>query len=213
VIWAIALLEAAVLAASLSIDAFAASFAYGCKKIKIPMLSLQIINVICTCVIGLSLLFGSILAPYIPDWLAVGLSFAILFLIGAAKLFDSVTKSIIRKYAQFNKEIKLSMFNFKFIIRLYADPEAADTDVSESISPREAVALAFSLSLDGLAVGFSAALLGVNPWAVIVFSLITDCVALLLGGWLGNKMASKLRFNISWLAGVLLIALAIGKLL
>ena len=91
-IWVVVLLKAAVLAISLSIDAFAASFAYGCKKITIPMASLHTINLICACVTGLSILFGSVLVPYIPEWLAVGLSFAILFLIGISKLFDSITK-------------------------------------------------------------------------------------------------------------------------
>ncbi|MCL2030868.1 MAG: manganese efflux pump [Oscillospiraceae bacterium] len=211
--WAIVLLEAAVLTASLSIDAFAAAFAYGCKKIKIPMLSLQIINWICAGVIGLSLLSGSLLARYIPGGLATGLSFGLLLLIGLSKLFDSLTKAFIRKHARFSREIKMSALNFKFILRLYADPEAADVDVSKSISPREAAALSLSLSLDGFAVGFSAALTGVNAWIVIAFSLVTGCAALLLGGWLGNKAADKLRVNISWLAGAVLIGLAVTKLL
>jgi len=198
---------------SLSIDAFTAAFAYGCKKIKIPMLSMHIINLICTGMIGISFLFGSILVEYIPEGLALGLSFSILFLLGLTKLFDSLTKSIIRKHTQLSKEIRLSLFNFKLILHLYADPEAADMDISKSISPREAAVLAVSLSLDGIAVGFGAALIGINGWAVILFSLITDFIALLLGGLLGNKSANKLRFNISWLAGVVLIGLALEKLL
>lgn len=211
-IWLVLVLEAAMLSVSLSVDAFAAAFAYGCKKIKIPRLSLHIINLICACVVGLSLLFGSILVRHIPHQISIGLSFSVLFIIGTAKLFDSLTKSFIRKHSRFNREIKLSAFNFKFILRLYADPEAADTDVSESISPREAAALALSLSLDGFAVGFGAVLIGINAWAVVGFSLITNFAALMLGGWLGNKAADKLRFNISWLAGAVLIGLAILKL-
>ncbi|MCL2082353.1 MAG: sporulation membrane protein YtaF [Oscillospiraceae bacterium] len=211
-VWLILALEAAVIAASLSIDTFAAAFAYGCKKIKIPLPSVCVINLICTCVAGVSLLFGSLLAQYIPGWFATGISFAVLLLIGMAKLFDSMTKAIIRKHAQFDKEFELSLFNFKFIMRLYADPEAADVDVSESISPKEAAALAFSLSLDGLAVGFSAALIGISPLAVIIFSLAMGFIALLLGIWTGNKAADKLPFNISWIAGAVLIGLAVMKL-
>jgi len=212
-IWLIAIFQAAALAISISIDAFAVSFAYGCEKIKIPMLSLQIINLICTCVIGIAFIFGSVLAPYIPEWLAILLSFSILFIIGITKLFDSITKSIIRKRTDFNKEIKLSIFNLKLIMKLYADPETADIDVSKCISTKEAIVLAVSLSLDGFAVGFSAAMLGMNFLAVIIFTLIVDFIALLLGGWLGNKAANKLRFNISWLAGLILIGLAVVQLL
>ena len=211
--WIIAALQAAAIAISISIDALAVSFAYGCKKIKIPMPSLLIINAICTLVIGLSFLFGLAIVQYIPKWLAAGLSFSILLIIGLTKLFDSITKSIIRKYSQLNKEINLSIFNFKLVMRIYADPEAADVDISKSISVREAAVLAISLSLDGFAVGFGAAMIGVNGWILVLFALITGFSALLLGCWLGNKAADKLRFNISWLAGVMLIGLAIVQLL
>ena len=212
-VWMFTLLQAAAIAISISVDAMAASFAYGCKKIKIPILSLVIINLICTTVIGLSFLFGMALVRHIPEWLATGVSFSILLIIGIVKLFDSITKSVIRKYTQFSKEIKLSVFNFKLVMHLYADPEAADVDVSKSISPREAVVLAVSLSLDGLAVGLGAAMIGINGWVLVLFTLISGFVALFMGCWLGNKAADKLRFNISWLAGVILIGLAFMQLL
>jgi len=205
------LLEAAILAASVSIDAFAAAFAYGCKKIKISVASINIINLICTCIIGLSFFFGSLLTRYIPPQFALWLSFSILFVIGLTKLFDSITKSFIRRHTQFNKEIKLSVFNFKLAMRVYADPEEADADVSKSISPREAAVLAVSLSLDGIAVGFGAAIIGINAPAVILFSLVMGFAALLSGGQLGNRAAEKIKFNISWLGGVMLIGLAVGK--
>ena len=267
-IWLIFILQPAIIAMSMSVDAFAVAFAYGCKKIKIPMLSLNIINLICSCIIGLSFVFGSAVVQHIPEWLSLSISFTILLILGIIKLFDSITKSIIRKYTracshykngnicepdfspfkererrnksvihqasstknggiisceddyslvgtrpEFNKEIKLSVFNFKLIMRIYADPESVDTDVSKSISVREAIVLAISLSLDGFAVGFSVAMLGVNVWLVIIFTLITDFVALMFGSWLGNKVASKLKLNISWLAGAILIGLAIMQLL
>ena len=211
--WMAALLSAAAVAISISIDAFAASFAYGCKKIRIPMQSAFIINVICTITIGTSFLFGSLIVHYISERIAAGAAFSILLILGIVKLFDSITKSIIRKYTQFNKEIKTSVFNFKLVMRLYADPEVADVDVSKSISPREAVILAISLSLDGFAVGLSAAMIGINVWILVAFTLITGFAAILLGGLLGAKAADKLRFNISWLAGILLIGLAIIQLL
>ena len=210
-VWAV-IVQAALLAMSVSIDAFAAAFAYGCKKIKIPFLSINIINFICTGVIGLSFLFGSLLAQYIPNWLATGLSFTILFLIGITKLLDSITKAIIKKYTNLNKEINLSLFNFKCILHVYADPEAADADISKSISPKEAVVLAVALSLDGFAVGLGAALANANGWIVILFTFITGAALLLLGSWLGNRAACKMRFNLSWVAGVFLIVLAFMNL-
>jgi len=211
-IWLFAIFQAAAIAVSVSIDALAVSFAYGTKKIKIPLLSLAIITLVCTGVIAVSFLLGSVLVHYLPETFLTFMSFAILFTIGLVKLFDSITKSIIRRYTQINKEIKLSVFNFKLVLHLYADPEAADADTSKCISAKEAVVLATSLSLDGFAVGIGAAIIGVNGWALVVFTLFSGFFALLLGGWLGKTAAEKLRFNISWLAGVILICLSVVQL-
>jgi putative sporulation protein YtaF len=204
---------AALLALTLSLDAFAAAFAYGCKKIKIPLLSGGIIAVICTATTGLSFLVGSVLSPFVSSGVTVWVSFGVLFVIGTVKLLDSFTKSLIRKYTDINKEIALSVFNFKLILNIYADPEAADVDVSKSISVKEAAVLAVSLSLDGFAVGLGAALLGMNGGWVTLFSLIANSLALCLGSTLGNKAASNIKFNISWLAGILLIMLAFSQFL
>lgn len=201
------------LASALSMDAFVASFAYGSNKIKIPMLSIQIINIVCSSILGISLLVGTLVKQYIPDWLTIMICFTILFVLGIAKLLDSIIKSIIRKYNNFNKEIEFSMFNIKFILSLYANPEDADIDSSRIISPMEAASLAIALSLDGLAVGFGAALGNVNGLAIFLSSLVTNAIAVILGCYLGNKIARKLSFNLSWLSGILLIFLAFLKLL
>lgn len=204
--------QAAAIASSLSIDAFTAGFAYGSKKIRIPMSSVQIINLVCCLIIGLSLFMGHILRPVLPEGLANGIAFAVLFCIGLVKLLDGIVKTIIRKHTSLDKAIKFSLFDLKFILRLYADPEAADKDTSSHISATEAVVLAISLSLDGMAVGFAAALAGVNPWALIGWSLVTNTVAIVLGRKLGHGLASKVPFNITWLAGLVLMALGISHL-
>lgn len=206
-----AIMEAALLASSLSFDAFAAGFAYGTNKTKIPMLSALIINLICSGITGLSLFVGTILKPYLPRGLTLAIAFTILFIIGMAKLFDSITKSIIRKHNNISKEINGSLFNFKFVLNLYANPEVADIDSSKSISSVEAALLAMSLSLDGIAVGFGAAFADINVIAVFLWSLITNVLFLLLGHFLGHKIATKVLFNLSWLSGIVLIGLAISK--
>jgi len=208
----LALLEAALIASSLSLDAFTAGFAYGTNKTKLPMLSVQIINLVCSATTGLSLLLGVILKPYLPRELTFAISFTILLVIGLLKLLDSVTKSIIRKHNNISKKINGSLFNFKFILCIYADPDAADIDSNKSISSPEAVLLALSLSLDGIATGFGAALADVNGTAVFLWSLITNVVFLLSGHFIGRKIASKTPINISWMSGAIFIGLAISKL-
>jgi len=205
-------LQAAAIAMALSVDAFAASFAYGSNQIKIPMRSIQIINLICSGITGLSLIAGSILQQHIPEWLTIGISFTILFVLGLIKLLDSITKSIIRKHSQLKKEVRFSLFNFRFILNLYADPEKADVDSSKTLAPAEATSLAVALSLDGIAVGLGAALAGINAWAIFISSLATNMIALVLGDYLGSRIARKTSFNLSWLGGCILIVMAIMKL-
>jgi len=206
-------MEVIILALTLSLDAFAASFGYGCQKIKIPLLSGIIIILICTGITGISFLLGS--AVDIPQSFAGGISFAILLTIGLIKLLDSITKSIIRKYIRTKKEIKLSLFNIKFILQVYANPEDADVDVSESLSTKEATMLAIALSLDGLAVGFAIGLMGLSNWFVAIFllcSLVFNSLAILTGSWFGKTVSAHLKFNISWMAGLILIILAFASL-
>lgn len=206
------LIEAAILASALSLDAFVSSFAYGSNKIKIPMLSVQIINLVCSSILGVSLLAGNLIRQILPEWITPFICFGILFILGITKLMDSITKSLIRKYTNISSEIKFSMFNFKFILQLYADPEKADIDNSKIISPGEAASLALALSLDGIAVGFGAAVGNINILAVFLCSLITDALAVILGSNLGNRIAKKTAFNISWLSGIILIFMAFTKL-
>jgi len=200
------------LACALSLDAFVASFAYGGKKIAIPFKSVQVINLICGAITGVSLFVGNVVRQYIPEGLTVAICFTILAIMGILKLLDGITKSIIRKNENINKELRFSMLNFRFILHLYADPEDADVDDSKVLSPMEATSLAFALSLDGIAAGLGAAIGNVNGWAVLICSLFTNMAAVLLGCALGNKLARKTSLDLSWLCGVVLIGLAVSKL-
>ena len=207
-----AALEALLLVVALSLDAFVASFAYGAQRIRIPYSSAAIISVICTAMLAVSLLAGSLLRPFLPQSLTKGLCFAILFLLGLVKLCDSTIKTLIRKHKRMHRQVSFSLFSLKFILDVYADPEKADRVGSRELSPAEAASLAVALSLDGLAVGFGAALMKVNFLMVMLFSLAVGMLAVRLGGKIGNRAAQKLPFDLSWLSGALLIVLAILKL-
>lgn len=206
-------LEALLLVIALSIDAFFASFAYGSNKIKIPFISIIIINVICTSILAASLFLGSIIGPYIPKHLTKGICFALLFVLGIVKLFDNWIKTLIRKHNKLNKELKFSIFNINFVLNIYANPEEADRDYSRVLSPLEAASLAIAVSLDGLAAGFGVGLVNINLIEVVFFSFLIGMAAIILGCYIGNKIAEKLSFNVSWLSGALLLVLAILKLL
>ncbi|MCL1845130.1 MAG: manganese efflux pump [Defluviitaleaceae bacterium] len=201
--------EAAAVATSISVDSMAAGFAYGSKKIRIPMLSLQIINLVCCGVIGVAMLLGHLARPMLSEGIAAGIAFTVLFCMGIVKLADGIVKNLIKRH-ELDRKINFSVFDVKCILHLYAVPEAADADTSAHLSAGEAVALAVALSLDGMAVGFAAVLAGVNPWMLLGWAFFVNMIMLILGQKLGQRLARK--FDISWLGGVVLILLAFAQL-
>ena len=139
--------------------------------------------------------------------------FAILLILGTEKLCDSAIKAYIRSGRQVQKKVSFSFLNLNFILRVYADPKKADVDASKTLSPAEAASLAVALSLDGLAVGLGAAMHAINGIQVLVLSLAIGAAAVMGGSILGNRLSRKSSVNLSWLSGILLIALAFLKFL
>lgn len=207
------LAEALILAVTLSIDSFAVAFSYGSSRIRIPFRSAFVLNGICCAILGISLFFGTLLKPFMPPEAGAVICFAILFLIGLAKLLDNITKTLIRHHSNLTKRIQFSLFNFGFILDIYANPETADADSSKSISPAESCSLAVALSFDGMAVGLGAALGNIHIPILLLSSFVLNGAAILSGVWLGEHLARKMRFDLSWLSGAILIVLAVEMLL
>ncbi len=206
------LLESALLVLALSTDAFIASLAYGSNKIKISWYSAEVIAVVCTGILGISILIGSFLKGFIPDEFFKYISFTILILLGLVKLMDNVIKVLIDKYTVYSKKIKFTMFNLNFILNIYANPKEADIDQSKTLSPKEALSLALALSFDSLAAGIGAAIGNLNIIAVLLFSAFISLISIKLGEFIGNKISNKLPL-ISWLGGILLIIIAFLRVL
>ncbi|HWT74963.1 MAG TPA: sporulation membrane protein YtaF [Mobilitalea sp.] len=207
------ILESVIFVTALSTDALIASLAYGSNKIKIPMMSVQVISFLCTGILGISLLLGTFLKAFIPGSVLHLVSFMILFLLGIGKLLDNLIKSMIEKHTVINKQIKFSLFNLNFLLNIYADPKEADIDESKTLSPKEALSLAIALSIDSLAAGVGAAMGNISIPAVMISSLVLSMIAVKAGELAGNKLSDKVPFGLSWLSGVILISLAFVRLL
>ena len=196
---------------ALSTDSFVSGFAYGARKIKIPFVSVIIINVICSVIFMLSLLMGQIINPYLPASITKIICFVILSIIGLTKVFDSLVKSFIRKH-RIDKKIDFSVYNIKFILSIYADPEEADIDKSKILSPYESAFLAIALSLDSIAVGIGAGITETNSFLTAVFAFVVGMLSVITGSAMGNKIAQKVSLDLTWVSGLLLIVLALIKL-
>jgi putative sporulation protein YtaF len=209
------LLEALAVACALSLDAFVSGFAYGANRIKIPLASALVVNLICGATLAAALFAGGWIGAFIPPAAALTVCAALLILLGLAKIADSCFKALAARRPNMDTEIKFSLFSLKFILHIHAKPEAADADRSKVLRPGEAAALAFAVSLDGLAAGLGAGLADSGAaarLAVIGFSLIVEFLVLLAGGFLGRCAASRGRVNLAWLSGLILIGLAVWKL-
>jgi putative Mn2+ efflux pump MntP len=175
---------ASVLSLSLSLDALAAAFAYGCSGTKIPFRSAVVINLVCTAVLGTALFAGTHAARFIPPLIGNILCFSVLMIIGGIKLYQG----------------------------LHNNRDSAEDSAIHTLKPVQAAIIAAALSIDGLAAGFGAALGGVNGAVMLAVSLAAHMIAIPLGCILGRRLAQKTKFNISWIGGVVIIILAITKL-
>ncbi|MCL2036429.1 MAG: manganese efflux pump [Oscillospiraceae bacterium] len=187
-----AIIQASALSLSLSLDAFAAAFAYGCTGTKIPFGSVVVINLVCTAFLGLALFAGDYASGFISPGIGVLICFSVLMLIGGFKLFQSL----------FTKPVKCGK-----------DSGSDSYTPQKSLLPFQAAIIAAALSLDGIAAGFGAALGGVNSFVMLGVSLTVHMAAVPLGGRLGGRLSKKTTLNISWLGGAVIIILAFTKLL
>lgn len=208
----LSILESIMIVTALSMDAFVASFAYGANKVKIPFSSVTAINVICSSILAVSLFFGSVISNFIPQSLTHLICFLILFILGLTKFGESLVEWIKEKKGDIKKNIKISFIGINFDINMGIQEEKIDLNPSKILKIKEASSLSIALSLDGLAVGFGAALANSNSLQIVAFSLISDMLAVMLGCFIGNRVAEKFSFNLSWLSGIMLMILAFLKL-
>lgn len=204
-------MKCALLVLVVSLDAFVASIAYGSKKIKIPFLSTLIINFICAIFLAVSIFLASQFKKFLPNNLASILSFLILLSLGIYYLFEALIKSYLESKSKMKKNLEFKFSNIRFMINIYIDETTADRDYSKTLDYKEASYLGIALSLDSLAIGFGSGLASINYLALISLSLIIGMVAVRIGLFIGHNLAQAKNVNLSWLAGLILIFLALSR--
>ena len=196
-----------ILALIVSADTFLTAVAYRSSEIKIPIISGFVIIFTGAVTLTLSLMMSDFISGYIePEICSIG-GFIILTLIGLVTIFKSVVRMFVRKLSE-RGCIALKSSASGIIVKLYLDDTSADTDGSQTLSVREATALAVAGSLDSVSTGLSCGFNGINPFLSGVFTIMAGFLALILGGLFGKKIAS-LNHDFSWLGGVFLIAFAV----
>ncbi len=194
---------------ALSLDTFMAALSYEANKIKIPITSNLVISFICSLTLVISILFGNLLSNIIQPDILKWVSFLILFGIGIFKIFDSQVKKCLKNKS--SKQVHFKIFNFKFILQIYADYPEADIDKSKSLSILEAISLALALSIDGLSAGLAFASNISYISLIFILGLFINIAFILLSKLFGY-IFSKTHFDLSFIGGFLFIILALFRL-
>lgn len=177
--------SAFILAIVISIDTLAAGFAYGTSNIKVPLRHVAVIDIICSTMVCLALFLGLLIGHYIPTVITQWLSAGTLMLMGGYK-----------------------------VIHYLVNRNDKTMQTTRHISWSETITLAIALSLDGLAVGVGVSIHNTAMafcFIVLAFSLAADFVLFILGHKIGTKTTQKIRLDLSWLSGVVLIILGVAR--
>lgn len=185
------------LAISVSIDALGIGLSYGMRKSKIPLILNILIGfiVFSMCLIGF--LIGNILSMFFNDFILTLLGSFLLLILGSQIIIKEIIK---------NREIKRR--NIKY--------EGNEIYNLDEITFKDAIMLAMAISMDAMAAGISASLIGIKTMFFPILVMIAHVIFLNLGMFFGKnvKNISNIPQNLwSIISGILLILIASVKLL
>lgn len=206
------MLQAFLFALTVCMDTFITGFSYGVSKIKISLLPAIVLNCICSGMIFISLCFGNLLKSYMPSTILPICSFIFLFIMGLIRFSDGIIKNYIKKKGPLQNQVQFSIFNLKFILHVYTKPESADLDLSKHLSIKESISLGLALSLDGLFIGIGAAFASVDLIFILLLTFVLGFLLLILGLLIGKKVQKKMKIDMTFIGGILLIILAFLRL-
>ena len=201
-----------ILVVALCTDTFVASLAYGANQVHVAWGRIVLLNAICSVCLGLSLGVGSIIQAFVPAVFTRAICFTSLFLLGLIKLLDYSIKSYINRHCSIRRNLSFSLSGLNVIISIYGDPMAADVDGSQSLGWRETIFLALAMSIDSLVAGTMAAFLDIPIAATLILSFTVGTAVMYGGLCLGRKAAMHWKCDLSWVSGLLLMALALTKM-
>lgn len=174
------------------------NFKQNKKTTKNLFLTESIISTIYSVIFIFFLLCGSIIKNIITNYFTNLISFAIIFILGLFKLFDSLDEYIInnRKFI-YNDDIVYSYKPIKYCKIM----------LSEKI-----ILIPLDFLIDVIMVGIAMGMLKINIILTILFYIICNFIFIILKLHIGNKKLFAMFLNVAWIKGILLIILAFFNL-
>jgi len=203
------------LALSSNLDNIGIGVSYGIRRIAIPLFSNLVVALVTTAGTLLAMSLGDLLARHIPAGLAAGAGSAVIAAAGVWVMLQTWIKPngtctpVASPAPEPRKVFELRIRSLGLLIRILREPVGVDADCSGRIEGREALLLALALTVNNLAGGFGAGMVGIDipltAGLVFVLSLLTLAWGvkfghLYLSRWLGRWA--------SLVAGLILVAVA-----
>lgn len=201
-------LHVILLGAAVSFDGFGVGFAFGARKVQIPLLSLLIICLFSSFSVYSSMLAGTLASGFFNPRTASSMGGSILILVGAFIARQALQNKREADIAQYNPGSKKSRLQLLSVV--LRNPSLADSDNSGTISAQEAVLLGVTLAFDALGAGFGAAMMGFSTAATAVAVAMCKFVFVSAGLYLGRRFAEETgRENTAVFSGLILLFLGL----
>lgn len=197
---------------AVSLDSLTAGFSYGTNDVHIKTPALIPLALVPALFITAAQGIGSFVGSLLPGGVLPCLSFLLLFLIGIAKLFESLIRLLAKRRPSLmgNWGCKIKQLNIVFTV--YLSPEEANRTELQVLSVREALLLSLALSLDSILVGMAFCFTSLSPFLLFLSAALCNLLLFSGGLFLGRLLFRLLRFDLSWLSGLCLLLLAFRAL-
>lgn len=197
---------------AVSLDSLTAGFSYGTDNVHIKLPAFLPLAFVPALFITAAQRLGSLVGSLLPDGILPCLSFFLLFLIGIAKLSESLLRLLSQKRPSLmgNWGCKIKQLNIVFTV--YLSPEEANRTELQFLNVKEALLLSLALSLDSILVGMAFCFTALPPLLLFLSAALCNLLLFAGGYSLGRLLSRLLRFDLSWLSGLCLLLLAFRAL-
>jgi putative sporulation protein YtaF len=205
------------MAISSNLDNVGVGIAYGARRISIPFASNLLIAAITTIGTFLSVAFGKSMCVFFKPESANLLGSAILICAGVWVVFYDSLAAAPRAKPEEEKTaaaIAAPRSFWKRVLTVLDNPCSADYDLSSHIDLKEGAVLGLALTLNNLANGIGAGMVGLNTLWLCVFVFFLSIATILAGIMTGARYGFRVFGRFSGIAaGMILILIGLWDLI
>ena len=206
------LVSLVMLGMAVSFDGFGVGFAYGLRRVHIPLLSLLIICLSSAFSIFVSMVAGSLVATIFSVQVGSILGGIMLMGVGFLIVRESLRADTVEEKTTVSMPAHEN--GLSYLSSMLREPVRADFDHSGVITGKEALVLGIALAMDAFGVGFGAAMMGFVPLHTALAVGLTKFVLVSAGLYLGKRYSQNVSGEkAAVFAGLVLMVLGIVHLI